>query len=75
LAIAPVFKDRVYKELSSVLNRYVYINFLLFLGSSKGLPEQLAIDSYLAVKLMVLLIVGRRLKTSPCPGLLKVGML
>ena len=25
LAIAPVFKDRVYKELSSVLNRYVYL--------------------------------------------------
>ena len=24
LVIAPVFKDRVYKELSSVLNRYVY---------------------------------------------------
>ena len=33
------------------------------------------IDSYLAVELMVLLIVGRRLKTSPCSGLVIVGML
>jgi hypothetical protein len=32
-------------------------------------------SSYLAVELMVLLIVGRRLKTSPCSGLVKVGML
>jgi hypothetical protein len=43
--------------------------------SSKGPAEQLAIGSYLAVELMVLLIVGRRLKTSPCFGLVKVGML
>jgi hypothetical protein len=49
--------------------------FLLLLGSSKGLAEQLAIDSYLAVELMVLLIAGKRLKTSPCTGLVKVGML
>jgi hypothetical protein len=41
----------------------------------KAFAEQLAIDSYLAVELMVLLIVGRRLKTSPCSGLVKVGML
>ena len=54
---------------------YELIYFLLLLGSSKGLAEQLAIDSYLAVELMVLLIVGRRLKTSPCSGLVTVGML
>ena len=53
----------------------VLIYFLLFLGSSKGLAEQLAIDLYLAVELILLLIVGRRLKTSPCSGLVKVGML
>ncbi len=40
-------------------------DFLLFLGSLKDLPEQLAIDSYLAVELMVLLIVGRRLLHVP----------
>jgi hypothetical protein len=49
---------------------YVLILFLALLRE-KGLAEQLAIDSYLAVELLVLLIVVRRLKTSPCSGLVK----
>jgi hypothetical protein len=35
--------------------------------------EQLAIDSYLAIELMVLLIVGRRLKTSQINWQLKAN--